>query len=132
MAVRRSVVTGFGGLEALADQLADDYMLGHLTVAQGRRVAVCDYVVENVIGETSLRSALLHELRWARTISRLRPVGFALSLVTDTLPVCLLAASGQVLEVGHDRVDSGHLRAREHHPRVEQQQVCIRRGIRSH
>lgn len=97
IAIRRGVVSGFGGFETLADHLADDYMFGRLTVAQGRRVALCEYVVDNIIHETSLRGALLHELRWARTISRLRPVGFALSFVTDTLVVCLLVALGLLL-----------------------------------
>ena len=97
IAIRREVVSGFGGLETIENQLADDYMLGRLTVEQGRRVVLCDYVVDNIILEPSLRSAVLHELRWARTISRVRPLGFAASIITDTLPVCVLAATGLLL-----------------------------------
>ena len=36
-----------------------------------------------------------------------------------------VAALGQVLEVGHDRVDARHLRAREHQARVDQEEMVL-------
>ena len=92
MAIRREVLTAIGGFEALANILADDYMLGNATDAQGYKVALVPYVVENMVFEKDLRSLFLHETRWARTIYSLRPGGYTLSFVTEAFPLSLLAA----------------------------------------
>jgi ceramide glucosyltransferase len=62
-------------------------------VEQGYRIALAPYVVENVIYEAGLRGLFLHELRWARTIRSVQPVGYALSFITDILPLSLIAAA---------------------------------------
>ncbi len=36
-----------------------------------------------------------------------------------------VAARGEVLEVGDDEVDAGHVGGREEHPRVEEQEVVL-------
>ena len=87
MAVRREVLQAIGGLQALASYLADDYMLGALVNARGLGVKLSTYVVENIISEPSLKSLFYHELRWARTVRSVRPVGYSLSFVTYALPV---------------------------------------------
>lgn len=92
MAVRRDVLAKFGGFAALANYLADDYMLGHRVVQQGYRIALAPYIVENVIYEAGIKGLFLHELRWARTIRSVQPVGYALSFITDVLPLSLIAA----------------------------------------
>jgi ceramide glucosyltransferase len=48
------------------------------------------YVVENIISEFSLKSLFYHELRWARTVRSLRPVGHSLMFVIYALPISLL------------------------------------------
>lgn len=96
MALRRGVLESIGSFQALAVYLADDYMLGALVSRRGLRVQLVPYVVENVIAEPSLRSLFLHELRWARTVRSVRPIGYSLSFVTYALPVSfgfLLASS---------------------------------------
>lgn len=92
MAIRREVLTAIGGFEALANVLADDYMLGNATAGQGYKVALVPYVVENMVFERDLRSLFLHEMRWARTIRSVQPGGYALSFVTEVFPLSLLAA----------------------------------------
>jgi ceramide glucosyltransferase len=92
MAVRRDVLEQVGGFDALADYLADDYMLGQFVVEQGYRIALAPYVVENVIHEPDMRGLFQHELRWARTIRSVQPVGYSLSFVTELLPLSLIAA----------------------------------------
>src|SRR5213080_3327765 len=96
IACRRDTLRAVGGFEALADQLADDYMLGWLVSALGLRVVLVPYVVDNVVSERSLRSLFTHELRWARTFRTLRPVPYFCSLLTYGFPLSLiwLAASG--------------------------------------
>ncbi len=92
MAVRRGVLEGMGGFDALADYLADDYMLGQFVADQGYRIALAPYVVDNVISEPDLKGLFQHELRWARTIRSVQPVGYTLSFITELLPLSLLAA----------------------------------------
>ena len=90
MAVRRNALEAIGGMEALASYLADDHMLGRLVAGSGYRVALARHIVEVTISEPSLKSLFLHELRWARTMRAVRPKGYALSFVTDALPLSIL------------------------------------------
>lgn len=92
MAVRRDALEAFGGFAALADVLADDYMLGNLVTQQGSKVALVPYVVDNLVFEPSLMALFLHEVRWARTIRNVKPMGYALATVTDALPLAVAAA----------------------------------------
>lgn len=99
MAVRRDVLEAIGGVDALADHLADDYMLGALVARHGFRVALSPYVVRNIISEPDLAALWHHELRWARTIRAQRPAGYACSVVTFPLPfaIALLLWPGYTL-----------------------------------
>jgi ceramide glucosyltransferase len=90
MALRHEVLDGIGGFRALADHLADDYVLGRLVAARGHRIVLSRYVVETVVAEPSLGSLWQHELRWARTVRSVRPLGYSLSFVTYTVPIALL------------------------------------------
>jgi len=92
MAVRREALDAIGGIEALSSYLADDHMLGRLVAASGYRVALARHIVEIAINEPSLKSLFRHELRWARTMRAVRPRGYALSFVTDAVPIALLVA----------------------------------------
>lgn len=90
MAVRREVLDRLGGFRRLAPVLADDYMLGKWVTDLGYQVRLAPYLVENIVLEPSLRSLLLHELRWARTVRSVEPVGYALSFITYAIPMALL------------------------------------------
>lgn len=90
MALRRQVLDGIGGFQALADHLADDYMLGRLVAACGHRIVLSRHVVQMVVAEPSLGSLWHHELRWARTVRSARPLGYSLSFITYAVPVALL------------------------------------------
>jgi ceramide glucosyltransferase len=92
MAVRRNVLDAIGGIGALADHLADDYMLGALVERRGYRVALSPYVVQNVIREPNIAALWHHELRWGRTIRAQRPLGYACSVVTYPLPFAVALA----------------------------------------
>ncbi|NKB21812.1 MAG: glycosyltransferase [Alphaproteobacteria bacterium] len=94
MAVRRNVLEDFGGFPALADFLADDYMLGKFVVDQGYDVALVPYIVENVILEEDLKGVFFHEIRWARTIRSVQPGGYAASITTEIFPLSIFAAFG--------------------------------------
>ncbi len=81
MALRRDTLGKIGGLRSLVDHLADDYMLGRLVLAHGLRVHLADAVVATTVPETRFGHLFRHELRWARTIRAVEPIGFAASAV---------------------------------------------------
>jgi ceramide glucosyltransferase len=90
IAVRRVALEAIGGFEALADDLADDYRLGKLVTERGYKIRLAPYLVENVVLEPNLKALFLHELRWARTVRSVRPVGYAFSFVAYPLPMSIL------------------------------------------
>ena len=90
MAVRREMLERIGGFPALAAVLADDYQLGKLVSDLGYRIELSPYVVENVVSEQGIKALFNHELRWARTVGSVQPLGYAFSIVTHALPVSIL------------------------------------------
>ncbi|HTC11727.1 MAG TPA: bacteriohopanetetrol glucosamine biosynthesis glycosyltransferase HpnI [Acetobacteraceae bacterium] len=91
MALRRETLTAIGGLEALADHLADDNVLGRLVQMQGLKVALADTVPATTVPEASFGALWRHELRWARTIRALAPGPFAASVLQYPTVWALLA-----------------------------------------
>jgi ceramide glucosyltransferase len=83
MAVRREVLAQIGGFGALASYLADDYLLGKLVMDRG---------FENVVWEKDFMALISHELRWARTIQSVEPLGHLFSFIMYGIPLALLAA----------------------------------------
>ena len=96
MSARRSALEAIGGFEALTDHLADDYLLGNRIAALGLKVELAGRASVNVLREPSLMALFLHELRWARTIRTVRPLGYAGTIATMPTPwaVAVLLASG--------------------------------------
>lgn len=90
MAVRKELLEKIGGFEYLASFLADDYMLGKLINQLGYKVVLSKYLVNNMVEESNIKSLFSHELRWARTIRTVQPVGYTFSFVTHTIPLSIL------------------------------------------
>jgi ceramide glucosyltransferase len=91
MAVRRESLEAIGGFPALASYLADDYILGDRLNRRGLRVWLSSYLVENTVAEPRLAGLFTHELRWARTIRTVQPIGHALLFLTYAIVLSLLA-----------------------------------------
>lgn len=81
MALRRDTLERAGGLAALADELADDNVLGQRVRGLGLGVGLADFVTAVTVPEASPASVWQHEIRWARTIRTLAPVAFAASVI---------------------------------------------------
>ncbi len=90
MAVRREALDEIGGFPALASHIADDYMLGRLVSECGFKVELSRYVVENVVLEPDLRTLARHEMRWARTVRSVQPLGYTFSFLTHAIPLALI------------------------------------------
>jgi ceramide glucosyltransferase len=93
MAFSRTTLDAIGGFAAFASCLADDYAIGEAVRAIGQRVVVGPDVIAHRCTETSLTELFEHELRWARTLRSIDPVGFAGSFITNPLPFAVLAAA---------------------------------------
>ena len=91
IAIRREALAAIGGFWALRDVLADDYFLGRALVDHGYRIVLSECHVQTVVAEAGFSDVLRHELRWARTIRTVRPLGFAGMFLTNTFSMCVLS-----------------------------------------
>ncbi len=91
MATTKSVLAAIGGLELLADFLADDYELGARASAAGYRVELADAVVETAVADYTWRTFWQHQLRWARNVKDRRPSQYLGLIVTFGLAWGMLA-----------------------------------------
>ena len=93
IAIRRSMLRRIGGLEAFADSLADDYEIGAAVRATGAEVAIPPFSIGHACFERSFRALLAHDLRAARTIKSIDPIGYCGALLTHPFPLALIAAT---------------------------------------
>jgi ceramide glucosyltransferase len=91
IALRRQSLAAIGGLDPLADCLADDYVLGELLQKRGDPVSLLPFAVGHVCGEASFAELWRHELRWALTIRTIDPLGYLGWGVTHAFPLALVA-----------------------------------------
>ena len=91
LALRRDTLAAIGGFAAVADRLADDHALGEAVRRLGRKVVLSPHIVDNIVAEPSLAALFRHELRWARTIRAVAPLGFLGSVVTQPMVLALAA-----------------------------------------
>jgi ceramide glucosyltransferase len=76
MAVRRECLQAIGGFAAMADYLADDFLLGNWADRAGFRVVLSPYVVDHQVLGEGFAATFKHRLRWARSTRRSRPWGY--------------------------------------------------------
>ena len=91
IALRAATLAAIGGFRAIADDLADDYVLGGRVRSLGLEVAVTPFTIAHACGERSLADLVRQEVRWSRTVRQIDPMGHAGSLVAHPLPLALLA-----------------------------------------
>jgi ceramide glucosyltransferase len=90
LAVRRQALDSIGGLGALQNYLAEDFMMGRLLSGNGGKVLLSSYVIEHRIGGQGFAKNLSHRLRWSRSTRRSRPWGYVGQVFTNPLPLALL------------------------------------------
>jgi ceramide glucosyltransferase len=76
MATTRERLDSIGGFPALADYLADDFMLGNLIARDGYEVRLSHHVAETAMHPVGIRGMLRHQMRWARSTRISRPMGY--------------------------------------------------------
>jgi ceramide glucosyltransferase len=92
MATTRGTLESVGGFAAIADYLADDYILGHLVWKAGYQIRLSDYIVETSPGNLKFVPMMKHLIRLARGIQACRPWGYLGLVVTHGTALASLNA----------------------------------------
>jgi ceramide glucosyltransferase len=93
IALTRETLSRIGGFESVADLLADDYEIGRAVRGLGLSISIPPMLVVHDCTEPSLSALIEHEIRWARTVRVIDPAGYAGSLITNPLPLALIAGA---------------------------------------
>jgi ceramide glucosyltransferase len=93
IAMRRETLERIGGFPALADYLADDFLLGAHAAKEGLEVVLSDCVVEHVSAPDTFAAMLRRQVRWARTVRVSRPRGYRGMIMTHGVATALAAAA---------------------------------------
>jgi ceramide glucosyltransferase len=89
IALRRETLDAIGGLQVIADHLADDWLICERVRRLGLKTVLSRFVVETEVAEEGFGPHARRELRWMRTIRTVAPLGYAFMGLTFVLPVTL-------------------------------------------
>lgn len=92
IALHRETLEEVGGFEALADCLADDYVLGAAVRTAGYVVDIPRFSVGHACFERTAGELLRHQMRQSRTIRSIDPVGYIGAAITHPFALALLGA----------------------------------------
>ena len=91
IALTRQTLEQIGGLKPFVDHLWDDYAIGQAVREAGLHVRVSNMTVGHVCVESTARQFFTYQLRNARTIGGIDPVGYFGSIITHPFALALLA-----------------------------------------
>jgi ceramide glucosyltransferase len=90
IAISRSMLARIGGLATFADHLADDYEIGQAVRTAGHAVATPPFTVGHACFHERFRGLVAHELRAARTVRSIAPLGYAGAILTHPFALALI------------------------------------------
>jgi ceramide glucosyltransferase len=93
IATTRSNLESIGGFAAVADYLADDFMLGSLIASRGLEVRLSHHIVETAMYPAGFRGMIRHQMRWARSTRISRPMGYLGLILTYGTALALLTVA---------------------------------------
>ena len=100
IALTRQMLERIGGLASFVDYLWDDYAIGQAVRATGMQVAVSSLTVGHVCTEDRGRDFFDYQLRNARTIASIDPLGYVGSVITHPFALAVLAMALGAGEAG--------------------------------
>jgi ceramide glucosyltransferase len=99
MVGRRQAVEQVGGMSALADYCADDYLLGNRIAEAGWTVVMSHHVINHIVLNRDFRPSVAHQVRWMKSTRFSRPKGHFGTVFTFAVPFGILGCVG-ALAVG--------------------------------
>ena len=93
IAMRLETLDRIGGFQAFADCLADDYAIGEAVKAASQEIAITSFVVGHACRQQTIAAVMLDDLRCARTIKSIDPLGHIGAVITHPLPLAMVGAA---------------------------------------
>lgn len=100
MAIRKSNLEQIGGFAAMADFLADDFVLGNWVASAGSEVVLSTHIINHHATSPGFLSSFKHRLRWNRSTRFSRPSGYIGQGFTYGLSWALIGTSLLPLQWG--------------------------------
>ena len=92
VALRRDSLKKMGGLEVLADYLAEDYEMGRRIWGSGKKMVLVPHWVDIVVDLKDISQWWNHQVCWDQKTRAASPAGFFATLVIRSVPFALLLA----------------------------------------
>jgi len=92
-ALRRRTLEAIGGLEPLAEYLAEDYEMGRRIRATGLKGVTLPYFVDTMVDLQEVQQWWDHQVYWDQNTRSANPIGFFATLVTRAVPFAVLFAA---------------------------------------
>lgn len=98
MLMRKKDLEAIGGLKAVKDVLAEDYIIGKMMHKKGRKIILSDHIINNVNEYWGIKKFLNRHTRWAKLRWRIGGIKYLSELIGNPvfmscLPVFLLGPS---------------------------------------
>lgn len=98
--IQTATLEAISGFAAIADYLADDFLLGYLPTQKNYKVVLSNYIVEHVLAADTFTGSIQRQIRWARGKRVSRPwgyLGLILTYGTITSLLFLITTQGSIL-----------------------------------
>src|SRR5207245_9863564 len=94
--LRRLTLNEIGGLEGLADYLAEDYEMGRRIWETSKKMAVAPYVVETVVDLRTPSQWWNHQLYWDQNSCIVRPGALFSTILIRPVPYATIFAAARL------------------------------------
>jgi ceramide glucosyltransferase len=92
IALRRSMLDRIGGFAAFANVLADDHAIGAAIQSRGFPITTAPFLVGHRCLDGRFGELIRHQIRAARTIRNIEPLGYAGTIITHPWPLAVIGA----------------------------------------
>ncbi len=93
MAFRRRSLEQMGGLETVADYLAEDFEMGRLLRKNGGKMVLLPHSVDLVVDLRNISQWWHHQVAWDQKTKAARPGGFMATLLVRSIPFAVFFAA---------------------------------------
>jgi ceramide glucosyltransferase len=93
LALSRSSLKEIGGMEVIADRLAEDYEMGRRIWASGKKLAIVPYFIDIVLDYKNFFQWWNHQVYWDQTTRAAQPAGFFATILIRSVPFAFFFAA---------------------------------------